>query len=267
MTHIDKYMDWLEHGRKFSKNTLKAVRHDLEMFDGNIDEALRYEFEAFIMQQNKKGMSSATVNRRISTMRNYMQWLIDNEIRNGKNPITNGMTPRVRHKHHKGVSKEELDNLYNKSSDDVKYFIALAGYTGMRISEVVSVNEILYEDDKPYIHLKDTKNGYDRKVSLALVPDFKLVKRYVDQGGVIGQRGKLTANALYRRVVKETGLKPHDFRATFSKLLMDKDVNVNVLRTMLGHTASGELGEVTARYVGEATIEKQAQALKEVFNT
>lgn len=266
MTQVERYLEFLEYGRQFSKNTLRDMKSDLETFDGNLDEALRYEVENYIMKENKRGMSSATINRRISTMRNYIQWLIDNDLRSGKNPITKHMTPRVRHKHHEGITESELKDLYNKVSDDVKYFLNLSAWAGLRISEVVSVNEILHDlNGDPYIHLKNTKNGYDRKVSIKHVPDIELVKEVVAQGGLQSQRGKRTANSLYRLVRSETGRKPHDFRSTFSKIAVERGLEINTLRTILGHTEMQGLNRITANYIGETPVEQQSKELMEVF--
>jgi len=265
-THIDKYMEWLEHGRQFSKNTLRDVRGDLETFDGNLDEALRFQFEQYVVKENKRGMASATVNRRISTMRNYMQWLIDNDLRSGKNPVSKHMTPRVRHEHHKSIGKELLDELYESANKDVKYAIALMGYAGFRIGEVANLDNYYYDANGILAaHLKDTKGGKERHVSLALVPDPELIKTVIDNGGLQGQRGRRTANSIWRIVKAHVGkTTPHDLRATFSTMLVENDVNVAVVRDMLGHTdLQGET--MTSRYVSTTPVEKQAKELMEVF--
>lgn len=267
MTQIERYLEFLEHARQFSKNTLKAVRYDLEMFDGDLENAIRADIEMFVIKENKRGMASATVNRRVSTLRGFFDWAIDNGLRLGRNPASGKLTPRVKNVHHEAISKEELDYLYDNANNEVKYIIGLMGYAGLRISEVQALDNYFYDDNGVLAaHLKNTKGGKERYVSLALCPEPELIIRIIDQGGLHGERGKLSTNALWRRVSAYTNVKPHAFRSTFATLLVEKNVNVATVRDLMGHTTlDGQKSDVTSRYVKTVSVEKQAQELKEAF--
>lgn len=270
-TQVEKYMEWLEHGRMLSANTIKNVRSDLKEVDGDVEELTRQKVEQIIMQDNKRGLSSATVNRKVSSIRGYVQYLIDNGVIEGKNFVTKHMTPRIRNEKTKTISKEKLDELYSEAPRDIKYLLSLMGYSGMRIDEALSVGELHYDNNNvPYVHLTKTKGDRPRDVSLALVKDIDLIKEVLSEGGLQSQRGRRTTNSAYRILVsffkkQDVNITPHGLRATYSAILMDADVNINVIRSQLGHVAMGELGAITARYVGEATPEQQAKELKEVF--
>lgn len=275
MTQVERYLEWLKYGRNLSDNTIKSIENDLKQFTGSLENAIRMDVEMFVMNQNKQGLASATVARRVASLKGFFEWQIYNGLRQGINPAAGKVAPKIKNKSHTAITKKELDDLYyNATNKQERAAIGLMGYAGLRIGEVMAlgITNNVYTDStgELAIHLVDTKGGKERKVSLALLPDQELIQEIYDQGGFKGQRGRLTENGMWRRLKKYfkkagyAALSPHDLRATFGTMLIENDVNVAVVRDMLGHS-SLQGNEITSRYVSTAPVERQAQVLKEAF--
>lgn len=275
MTQTEKYLEWLKYGRNLSDNTIKSIKNDFEQFEGDLETATRSDVEMFVIKQNKQGLSSATVARRVASYKGFFEWQIQNDLRTGKNPAEWKVAPKIKNISHKPITQEELEELYTKApTKDLKAAIALMGYAGLRIGEVTNVgikNMVFKDENGEYaIHLRDTKGGKERKVTLGLLPEPEIVKNIAQNGGFKGQRGNLSENGLWRRIKKyfnkigKGNITPHDLRATFGTMLIENDVNVAVVRDMLGHTTL-EGNEITSRYVGVTSVEQQAKVLKGAF--
>ena len=276
MTQERDYLDFLEYGRMLADNTLKSIAHDFEMFKSilgvDLETANRRDVEKFVIEQNKEKLSTATVARRIASVKGFFQWQIENEYREGLNPAQGKIAPKVKHDSFKSIGIETLKEVYHQApTKELKTMIALMGYGGLRLEEVatVSIDNFVYRDDNGVlaIDLKNTKGDRPRKVSLALVPDQELVERVCNRG-FIGQRGKLSTNGVWRRVrdyLSSKGLKkvsPHDLRATFATMLANNDVNHVVIRDMMGHTTLNG-NAITSIYVTTTSVEDQAQEVLE----
>ncbi len=268
MTHTEKYLEWLKYGRQLSDNTITAISNDFKHFGDDLENATRSDVEMWVMKMNKDGLSTATVARRLSSISGFFEWQIYNELRNGSNPAKGKIAPKIKNTSHEAISKDELDMLYNNSSGVVRTAIALMGYAGLRIGEVANlgiINHVYYDTSgKQAISLKQTKGDKERDVSLALLPNEIIGKP------LQGQRGPLSANALWRRVRKyfdDMGfhnLSPHGLRATFTTILSENQVQEVIIADMLGHTSTENLNNITMRYIKTTTPEQQAQALEAI---
>ena len=77
MTQVERYLDWLRYGRELSDNTIKSIENDLKQFTGTLEDAIRMDVEMFVMKQNKNGLSSATVARRVASLKGFFEWQIE----------------------------------------------------------------------------------------------------------------------------------------------------------------------------------------------
>ena len=268
----NKYLEFLKYGRRLANNTVKSIENDLAQFGDNLIEATRANVERFVMEQNKQGLSTATVARRIASLKGFFEWQIYNGQRTGINPADGKLSPKVKNESHQAISEEKLYALYTNAHDDIlKVAIALSGYAGLRIGEIVGLGKTskVFRDSEGHlaINLTKTKGDRPRKVTLALVPHKELIEQY--QNGLIGQRGRLSEHGLWRKMRRYFDsqgmgdLSPHGLRATFASLLVAKGVRVDIVRDMLGH-ASLAGNEITSRYVSTNSVEKQYQALTNI---
>lgn len=272
MRQTEQYLRFLEHGRMLSHNTVKSIEHDFTVFGDTIETAVRGDVENFVMDQNMNKLSTGTIARRISSLKGFFDWQIYNGYRTGINPAGGKMAPKIKNESHQAITRNELDYLYNNApNDNIKVAIGLMGYAGMRIGEVVelgSTNHIYYDENGILaIDLKETKGGYERKVTLGLIPNTNLVEMVQAQGGLLGQRGILSSNGLWRQMSKyfkdmgHEDFSPHGLRATFATVSTQSHVRVDVVRDVLGHTTlSGNA--ITSRYVSVTSVENQYEELR-----
>lgn len=267
MTQVKKYIEWLKYGRNLAPNTIKSIENDFEQYEGNLENATRSDIEMFVIKQNKSGLSSATVARRVASLRGFFEWQLYNGYRTGLNPAAGKIAPKIINAKTKILTKEKLDKIYNQAPEDIKYLLSLMGYSGMRISEAINVSELLYDDNGvPYVHLTETKGNKERVVSLALVKDIDIIEKVLKNGGLRSERGRRTKNSAWRILNKffnkhDLDITPHGLRASFSTMLAERDVNTVIIRDLLGHTTGENLNATTSRYIKQSTPEQQAKEL------
>ena len=268
MKQTQQYLEFLEFGRKLSKNTIKSIEHDFTTFGEGLEQATRKDVERYVMDQNKKGMSTGTLARRVASIKGFFEWQQYNDYRVGINPAGGKIAPKIKNESHQAITRNELDYLYNNApNDNIKVAIGLMGYAGMRIGEVVELgsnNHIYYDENGVLaIDLKETKGGKERKVSLALLPD------EISNEPLKGQRGVYTSNGLWRILSKyfaEQGFKdlsPHALRKTFATVITKAGLHSIFTRDLLGHS-SIDGNFITSKYLGSTTVEEQAQALQQL---
>ena len=274
MKQTQQYLEFMEYGRNLSKNTIKSIEHDFIIFGEHLETAKRMHVERFVMDQNKQGLSTATVARRVASIKGFFEWQIMNELRLGNNPATGKIAPKIRNKSHKAISYQELLCLYNNApTNTLKAAIALMGFGGLRLGEVIGLgsHNNIYTDQNGNlaIHLTETKGDKERDVSLGFVPEPHVIEQVYNQGGFIGRKGLLTENGLWRQVstyFKEMGFtdfSPHGLRATFATITVENGLRVDIVRDLLGHsTLDGN--SITSRYVGVTSVEDQYEALQNI---
>lgn len=261
-----QYLEFMKYGRQLAPNTIKSIEHDLSLFGDNVANATRQDVERFVMDQNKQGLSTATVARRIASLRGFFEWQIYNGYREGINPAAGKIAPKIKNVSHEAISYDRLLQLYDNAPDDtIKIAITLAGFAGLRLGEIVGAGtrNPLYHDKNGVlaIQLNDTKGGGSRSVTLGLAPEPKLIES-IKGIGLLGKRGVLSENGLWRRMREyfdSQGLKdfsPHGLRATFASISVEREVRVDIVRDMLGH-ATLDGNAITSRYVRVASVEEQ----------
>ena len=274
MEQTEQYLEFMKYGRQLSDNTIKSIEHDFIIFGDNLDTAKRMDVERFVMSQNKQGLSTATVARRVSSIKGFFDWQIMNELRTGNNPANGKLAPKIKNVSHKAITYEELNELYvNAPNNALRVAIALTGYAGLRLGEVVGLGSknIVYKDNKGNyaIHLTETKGDKERHVSLGFVPEPLLILKAYQSGGLLGERGFLSENGLWRQMSKYfknmgfTDFSPHGLRATFATITVKNGLRVDIVRDLLGHSTL-EGNSITSRYVGVTSVEDQYIALQTI---
>ena len=273
MKQTQQYLEFLEFGRKLSKNTIKSIEHDFTTFGEGLEQATRKDVERYVMDQNKKGMSTGTLARRVASIKGFFEWQQYNDYRVGLNPADGKIAPKIKNKSHEAISINLLDHLYQQApTDTLKVAIALMGYAGMRLGEVVGIGTTskTYRDENNElaIHLTETKGDKERSITLALAPNKELIEFADKSGGLMGKRGVLSTNGLWRQMgnyFKEMGhsdLSPHGLRATFSTISVTNGIRVDVVRDVMGH-GSLQGNTITSQYVKVCSVEDQSRELLE----
>ena len=234
------YETFLSNVRRLSDNTIKSSIHDISLFARTQDPqtATRQDIEKWIDSQ--KNLSPATIKRRVISLRQYYDWLIDNNLYKDPNPAA---SPYLIPKQAAAHERKPLDrvSLLNTAKNDTDALaIGLMAWCGLRVAEAVNAHTDHISDGWLTVIGKGNK---ERDIPLALLPD-RAVKVLADRVAhaptflLIGERGQLTANGLWRRLQP---IETHDLRRAALTAQVMGGANLESVRRLAGHSTLGIL--------------------------
>ncbi len=149
---IQKFVSYMKDVLKKQEHTLEAYKRDVRKFKAFLDgRGVDYlscdnsHMAAFVMEQTKEGRSKATVNRRISSIRLFFQYLVDTGQRKD-NPTKGIKTVRLERKTIDYLTIEEVTALIEapdtttlKGVRDRAILETMYG-TGLRVTEIIDLN-------------------------------------------------------------------------------------------------------------------------------
>ena len=149
-----KFINYLEHEKRYSAHTIVAYQKDLEQFATflekhyELQDLLKAEFNmvrswmASLMQQR---LDERSVKRKLSSLKTFYKYL----VRIGKlsvNPAAQAVAPKVKQKLPVFVNQKGMDQLFSSGlfEDDYagmrdRLVLELLYATGMRLSELINV--------------------------------------------------------------------------------------------------------------------------------
>jgi integrase/recombinase XerD len=279
---IEDFLEMMAAERAASENTLNSYRSDLEDFAENIEKynsasegktLLSVQTEgirAYLKRLQKAQIASSTSARKLSSLRGFFKFIMAEEIRSD-NPSGIIESPKIGKSLPKYLSEEQVGYLLEFTQDqalsdaegqqDIKalrlsVLTELLYATGMRVSELVSLETAFFRSGEPYIFITG-KGGKERLVPLS-PRALKAVRYYVDvmvsRGANYlkqkwlfpsrGASGHLTRQR-YAVLLKAAGeqigiggdlLSPHSLRHAFATHLLSGGADLRAVQKMLGHS-------------------------------
>ena len=262
---LKQFLKFLEVDKKASNNTLQSYRRDLEQFRVYLEENdIKYnkvteddikDYLNYLTEQNKK---PSTISRTIASIRAFYQYEVKNK-KNIKNPTENIQSPKIEKRTPCILTSEEVELLLEQPKDvDLKgtrdkAMLEFAYATGMRVSEIISLN-------KENVDLENAtvvcKNGNKQRV----VPLGKLsqdaLKEYIENTRNIlvksDKENALFVNLNGRRLTRQgfwkiikyyqeqanitKDITPHTLRHSFATHLLQNGADLKSIQMMLGHS-------------------------------
>jgi integrase/recombinase XerD len=254
--------------RGASQNTLANYGRDLDTFADfltsrgvPLDAAVAEDLRAFLAAQNRAGMASTTVARRLSVLRQFHRFLFREGLRS-LDPAAAIDGPRRGRSLPKILSEAEVERLLeqvheNKGPDGLRLavLVELLYATGLRVTELVSL-PLAAVAREPRVLVVRGKGGRERMVPLNdaardALRDYLSVRTHFLPGGQPskqlfpsrGASGHLTRHRLgqlLKRLAIEAGLRadkvsPHVLRHAFASHLLDHGADLRSVQQMLGH--------------------------------
>jgi len=245
---LEEYLIYINNVKNYSQNTIKSYNSDIKHYFENTESV--GEFSSYLKHLNKNKYSKTSINRKITSIRTFLSWAVDNDYFN-QNQIKIVNNLKVEKKLPNVLTASYinrlLDSLPESSEKDIrdKAILELMYSSGLRVSEVSnltlnSINKnnsirVLGKGSKERV-LPMTKRAYvsTKKYIETSRPKFEndKSKNYL----FLGVRGGQLSDREIRRIVKfRTGTFPHSIRHTFATHLLEGGADLRIVQELLGH--------------------------------
>jgi integrase/recombinase XerC len=262
---LEQYLTSLAARKNLSRFTLRNYTNDLRHFFDFLDERERtvasvdkLVVREYLSSLVASGFASASVQRKVSTMRSFYRWLrIEGVLDN--DPMFGVRGPRRERRLPRFLRTEEIETLIAAADGQApnelrdRAILELLYAAGLRVSEVVGIDvrNVDFDDRTARVFGKGSK---ERMVMVG-VPALRSIERYLREGRPLLVQGKEVALFLNRdggrlsqravqTMVRKYALKagldrsihPHLLRHTFATHLLEGGAELRVVQTLLGHS-------------------------------
>ncbi len=256
--------------RNFSNNSLVSYAYDLKRFERfqakchtNISDSTKQQIEEFLKAEFDLGLSSATRARRLSSIRQFFKFLLDENLRD-ENPAIKIKLTSKRRSLPKLLSISEIDAILTtaKSFGKNSYFksrnyalFELLYSTGMRVTELLSLpltsllgnpNMLLIKGKGDHERLVPVSAKAKEALRLWLAERSKNEKnkysRFLFPSN--SKHGHLNREIFFKLVkqiavfskLDPTLISPHSIRHAFASHLLENGADLRVIQSFLGHS-------------------------------
>ena len=264
---INHFLDYINHEKKFSQHTYLAYRQNLSDFQTYcskkfnlevIDFIEYFHIRSWIISLVEMQNSNRTINRKISVLRSYYNFLLKTE--------TIKVSPLKLHKPLKASKKinvpfsiDEVSQLLNGDlfSQDYrgileKTIITLLYYTGIRRQELIDLKTVSVDLDSKFIKVKGKRN---KERLIPLLPEMiSSLRIYIkEKNKIFNQTDQIyffclpsgrklndgfvyqTVNYYFSKVSTKVKKSPHILRHSFATHLLNNGADLNAVKELLGH--------------------------------
>ncbi len=266
MMHKDSFLTYLTYERCYSVHTVISYRNDIVQFGDFVEkefgvsdntELSSQMVRQWIVYLMDNGYTSASVNRKISTLRSFFNYLIKEKVI-AVNPMNKIECVKAVRRLPSFVKEPEMDRLLDEipfTSDFKgvrdKLIISFFYETGSRSSELIGLKVSDIDFDLMQIKVKGKRNkqrlipfGNHLKESLLNYIALKNAAFPVQNPSLfVTDKGEVLYPVFIYRVVKAqlslvTSLakrSPHVIRHSFATVLLNHGAGINSVKELLGH--------------------------------
>ena len=264
---IPRFLEYIEHEKNYSPNTITAYQKDLnsfsefckEDFDLADIETVPYSvIRSWIVQMVSSGISNRSINRKISSLKSYCNFLLrTKQIR--ENPLRNHRALKLEKKVRVPFSEKEIQEVLNffEEQEDFekvrdKLIIELLYTTGMRRAELIALRDESFDLSQKVVKVLGKRNK-ERQIPLlnsvvGTIEKYLTLKKEKFPGSdhfFLTLKGEKIYATLVYRIINEyfgkVSLKlkksPHIIRHSFATHLLNEGADLNSVKELLGHSS------------------------------
>jgi integrase/recombinase XerC len=266
---VQSFIDHLKYEKRYSAHTIRSYQDDLvgfwdflgvEFGEMGLREITPAVVRTWLAALKDRGMSSRTVNRKISSLRSFYKF----QLKMGaveQSPMTAIIAAKTNKRLPVFVEQGDMAELFDRVSFPADWegvtdrlILAILYHTGMRLNELVNLRE--RQADAGTGSFKVLGKGNKERVIpvspglLSMVEEYKRLKRVELEAPdvevlLVGRKGKkLYPKYVYRAVrdylAQVTTIdqkSPHVLRHTFATHLMNAGAELNSVKELLGHAS------------------------------
>ena len=274
MSLIENFLEMLAAERAASLNTLEAYKLDLESLEeflpNDLSSAKLNDLRNYIQYLQKQGYNSKSVNRKISSMRQFYQFLLSEEIIKD-NPTIEIDLQKQSQTLPKMLETKEVDQLFMYLEQEeataevirLSALLAIIYSAGLRVSELVSLKLNNFEINNNVINPIFTVIGKGNKERIAIINERaqEALRKYLTVRDYFipkktskdfrwlfpssGAQGYLTRHRfaqLLKELAYNAGLNPQDIsphvlRHSFASHLLSNGADLRSIQELLGHSS------------------------------
>ena len=267
MNNVNLYIGTLR-----SENTKKSYGKDIKYMLGYINkeesDITLADLLDWVNWMQRKGNSSATIARRIGTVKRYFSFLVDIEVLDA-DPSVKLRAPKVVNKVEPTLTSEEIQRIIECATNPRdKAIIATLASTGMRISELLNIKLDDFDGNDVYIIGKGNKRRLihiNDKAMQYINEYMKVRKDGVDNLFVSNWHTPMApdnVNHTLKRLASKAGVDKnihnHSLRHLWATCMLDNNVPLEQIQLCMGHSDIS----VTTRY---AKIRNERQVVHDVM--
>lgn len=262
MDKLDEFLSYLENEKRYSLNTVKSYKRDLNDFivylkKEQLEEIDELTVKNYLTSLYVLNLSKKTIARRIASLKSYYKFLRKKHniktsfIDEIKTPKQDNLLPNM-------IYKDELNKILEykpsgKFSYRNKSIIYLLYSSGIRVSELCSIkiNSINLEDRYLIVTGKGNKTRicpfsksckqvlenylhFERNPLSKTDNAFFFINKYGDK--ITPRSIENIINKISIELFGNTKLHPHIFRHTFATNLLNNGADLRVVQELLGHS-------------------------------
>lgn len=265
--HLNKYLEYLEFEKRYSKHTIIAYKKDLNQFiefytvvflKNKWSTVTNKEIRSWIASLIENENSTKTVNRKLSCLKSFYVFLNKKEILK-TNPAKIVSAPKNKKSLPKFIEEKQI----NKLLDDVNFpkdyegyrdllIINIFYYTGIRLTELINLklDDIDLENSRLKVLGKRNKERIiplHREIVIQIEKYLKKRNTEITDNScnyllTTKKAKKLYPKLVYNIVNHSIGLvstiqqkSPHVLRHTFATHMLNNGADLNAIKELLGH--------------------------------
>ena len=259
--YLSDFKNFIESEKKYSKHTVSAYVNDLEEFNKflninsvKLNEKLNYSFvRQWIVELSENGLSTRSINRKISSLKSYFNFLIAINKLN-VSPLKLHRNLKVEPKIIIPFNEREMDKVFeifnnNSGKLDRDFLIIEILYsTGIRRDELINLKfeDIYFEQGLIKVLGKRNKERL-----VPVLPNLlSKIKKYSSNNSINSylfksKNGKKISPSTIYRIVKKyfrqisskNKISPHVLRHSFATHMINNGADINSVKEILGHSS------------------------------